>query len=770
MKKIQLLVLVFFTTTFSAFSSHYVGGEVYWKCIPNTGNYIFYLDFYRDCSANSANVNPAITINLDVLNTPLPNNNALSSIPLQFVPPASGQPLGPNGGLALQPNCIGCAGFNPISCTTQDGGTLEKYSYRSAPIALSGKPPSGNANQNLNGWVFMWESPCCLSPRIENLASNGLIFKAVMYGDGRASQDPCYDSSPQFMEQPTTLVCERYNFQYNSSVADRELDSLAFRWANIVNRSNSNTQFSPRITSWELGFSLTNPTPTSSMNPLNRAARINPVTGAVNMFVVLPNNIPTRESAKYMTSTQVDAWGVDANGNPVKKATVYREMPFDIMKCPIDTFTYVDMNGNPRVIAEQNQPPFIQIDSIWNRLNLDTTIFAGDSINFAFLTIDTNVSRCAPSLLSTVTIEPTGYLFDSTFSAARGNCPIQPCPFLIPAPTGSPIKKLSGLNTVGTRFVWQTDCDHLDVSNIVGGASQFKDERTFNFVMKTYDDYCPVTAVQYATISITVKAPRPLGPPVLRCLLENTDGSYTITWSGPQVASQNSSFRSYQLFIGTRPIGSSAAFTFQSSPIATGLMNFNGSFTTQAYAPGQEYAFRMKTKWGCSGQEESVLSAAIDLSSIPSGVQGNITQAGSTLNLDITDATSYQWFRNGVAVPLSNSSVLTGISPGTYYVDYFYNSCQYTSNSFQATLTSLNDQQLSALKVTTFPNPTNGRLNVIFNQVVKMNYAEVYGLDGQLIFRNENQTALDISNLPPNIYLLKVSTDKGVFFEKVIKK
>ncbi len=666
MKKISLLIVMLLGVTFSSFSSHYVGGEIYWRCIAGTGKYIFYLDFYRDCGPTSAGIGTGPTT-IRVLNTPRPNNNSLSSIPMSFVPPDPGAPLGPNGGLSVAPNCIGCgsAAFtNPISCTNEDNGTLEKYSYRSAPITLAGKPPSGNANQWLNGWVFSWTAPCCRSSDVINITntSSSALFKAIMYGDGRPSQDPCYDNSPEFKEQPASIVCQKYDFQFNHNATDLELDSLDFKWANIVDRSNSTTQYQPQFNSWAGGYSINNPTPTAAMNPQNKSATIDAKSGAINMFVVLPANVAANDSRIFITSAQVDAWGCDVNGNTVKKATIFRDMPFNIFDCPRNTFTYNDNNGNPIQVDEQNQPPFIQIDSSNGSLNLDTTIYAGDSISVSFLAVDTNVSRCSPTLLTNVSIEPSGFQFDKNFNDPRGNCPIQPCATLSPAPTGAPVKKLTGLNTVGTKFTWQTTCDHLDISSIVGASCQQLSEGVFKFIMKTYDDFCPVPGINYATITITLKSPDPLGPPVIRCVNQNPNGSYTITWSEPEFPDTTNSFDSYELYLGQRSVGSTAPFTFLGSPIRINLRDYEGSFTTPTYAPGQEYAFRMKTKWGCGGLNESAFTPIVSTTNRLNASYIGTTPPGNPLTpftrVELDWKTLFEVGANNNNPNLSNASML----------------------------------------------------------------------------------------------------------------
>ena len=51
MKKI-VVSLIFIFSSLLSFSSHFMGGEITWKCIkggPNIGQYIFEMKVYRDC-------------------------------------------------------------------------------------------------------------------------------------------------------------------------------------------------------------------------------------------------------------------------------------------------------------------------------------------------------------------------------------------------------------------------------------------------------------------------------------------------------------------------------------------------------------------------------------------------------------------------------------------------------------------------------------------------------------------------------------------------
>jgi gliding motility-associated-like protein len=628
MKKISILLLIFIAASTSSFASHYVGGEIYWRCIQGTGKYIFYMDYYRDCNSTSADIGTG-PVFLKIYNTPLPNNGALNQLMMTFVPPDPGTPLGPNGGASVAPLCTGCANSSqPISCVTEDRGTLEKYSYRSQPVTLNGKPPSA-------GWVFGYTAACCRSGDVKNLSSTGTssMFKAIMYGDGRPSQDPCYDSSPQFKEAPSVIICEGYDFQFNHNATDDELDSLSYHWANVVNSSSSATQYVPVINNWGAGYSLANPTPTPAMNPLNKSATIDPLTGEIRLFTILPANVPANIAGIYVTSAQVDAWGISpTTGQRVKTGTIFRDMPFNIFRCPRINFTYNDVNGNPQTVNEVNKPPFVQIGATSGSNSLDTIVYAGDLVSISFLAVDTNISPCSPTLLTEVSVEPTGYQFDKSFNDPQGNCPIKPCATLTPPPTGAPVKRLRGLSTVGTKFNWQTTCDHLNPV----GIQQLQTGR-FTFVMKVYDDFCPVPAINYPTINITLKAPEPIGPPVIRCVSIQEDGSYVITWTGPVFPDTTNSFNSYELFMGQRPAGTNVNFSFASpAPIAIGLTAYEGSYTVpaNAFAPGTEYAFKMKSRYGCGGL---LLSGLSELATTNNRVKA--THSGT---LPVGDPNAYQ--------------------------------------------------------------------------------------------------------------------------------
>jgi len=762
MKNQFLFTAILFFCSFQLSASHYVGGEVYWKCIPGTGKYIFYMDMYRDCKMSSASINTN-PITLKVYNTPLPNNGALSSLVITFVPPDPGTPLGPNGGASVAPKCNGCANSaQPISCTNQDQGTLEKYSYRSQPITLSGKPPA-------SGWVFSTPSFFARSRDIQNLVnpdSNPQIYKAIMYGDGRSSQDPCYDSSPQFNEEPVVLICEGYDFQFNNGVYDEEYDSLSYLWADAVNSGGAGTQYTPIVSQWAPGYSRANPTPTAAMNPLNKSATIDARTGNVNMFVKLPANVPANTAGIYVTSTQVDAWRKDPNtGQRIKTATIFRDMPFNIFRCPSISFTYVDSLGDPVVVNEVNKPPFIFLNSGRNASSIDTTITFGDSLQLDYVMIDSNTSPCNINQVTEVSFQPSGAQFDSSFTNPNGNCLQPPCATLSPAPTGLP-KRLTGFATLSTQFNWRADCAHLMA---LGASLQMDASRNFQFVFKIYDDFCPIPAVNYSTLNVTIKLPEVPQPPKVYCF-DTTNGgmSFFYELTGYNV----NRFNSVEVYLGQRPKGSQGSFFFFSPPIV-----FITNHTGQGFIPANqldstsEYAIRLKHRdsictWDVTSQYSNVISAGQT-----DTVQFNLSYKDSTLSLTNPLNGNLQWYKNGVLIANASGSGIAISDTGRYEVEITIGGCVFRSQPYIISVVSSKELKSIVSELSVFPNPTTNQINIgglSGNERVKS--IRVYNLKGELVASAFNENSINLISFQNQLYLIRVETNKQVLFKKVMKQ
>jgi hypothetical protein len=193
MKKI-ILIFSLFIFAQSAFATHLMGGEITWKCLkngPDIGKYIFTMKVYRDCSGTTVGT---FTQNIQVWNHP-----TITNIPVEFVLSQD-----------VSPQCDPInSGNTVLSCANGDVGAVEEYIFETLnPITLTGVPPA-------QGWQFTWDN-CCRNGAITNLtnpSSEGFTLRASMFPfldpiTGVATPaDPCFDSSPEFKEQPKTILC-----------------------------------------------------------------------------------------------------------------------------------------------------------------------------------------------------------------------------------------------------------------------------------------------------------------------------------------------------------------------------------------------------------------------------------------------------------------------------------------------------------------------------------------------------------------------------------
>ena len=514
MKKIILLLAVIIGFAANVKASHVLGGEISWRCLPN-GQYIFSMSIYRDCTGVQWTFQNE-TIN--IVGNPLPRNGISGPVvsTITMLPDRVRFQASNNGDTS--PDCIPYE-QQPKSCANRDQGTVQQFTYNSNPVTLSGTPPSA-------GWKFFWTSPCCRPGDIENVNTNGsMLLRAVMYPlPGGLPADPCFDSSPNFRALPATLICRGYDFTYNHTAIDDDLDSLIYSWDRPYNPPQGN----PQALTYKIGFSPTNPTPDQNRNINNIPASLNPLTGVTRLAVYSDVGIK-----KYITVVQVDAY---REGRRI--ATVYREIPISIFDCP-------DLPGFPGV---QNEVPTVLIDGVPTN-NIISTITAGQTVSIPIQVIDNDRINVAP-FSQVLTMIPDGLLFTrSKTGPSKGYAAdptgepciisskdVHPCAFLRgnPAPfvdqtATPPVTVVKGLGVIGVEFVWQTDCKHIQTKTGFPGTN----EGIYNFVMRVTDDHCPIPGINYPTVTIRVKDPIPMTEPIMKGVSVLLDGTTRYSWVPP---------------------------------------------------------------------------------------------------------------------------------------------------------------------------------------------------------------------------------------------
>ena len=349
MKKI-LISLLCILFSFNSFSSHLMGGEITWECLksgPDIGKYIFTMKVYRDCSG--------ITVSTTTQIIQVWNHPSVTGIDVDFLLQQDVSPI-----------CDPISSGNPqLNCASSDPGSVEEYIFQSLPVSLPGVPP-------IEGWQFTWDN-CCRNAAITNIlnpSSAGFTLRASMYPFVDPSTgiptpaDPCFDSSPEFKEQPKTILCTGFPFSYSHNAFDEELDELVYSWGEPLDDflSTYNPPVDPPILTFNAPYTISSPLPG---NPT-----LDPTTGEVSYNANISGN--------FVTCIKVQAWKCDQ-----LVAEIYREVQVVLISCP--TMPGSPVPNNPPVVSA----PFL--DSLTALPTYDTTVFAGSLVEFIIDGIDNDL-------------------------------------------------------------------------------------------------------------------------------------------------------------------------------------------------------------------------------------------------------------------------------------------------------------------------------------------------------------------------------------------
>ena len=190
--------------SFSAFPSHYLGGNISWTCLGND-SFLIKMTIYRDCNGtylSSSNLNAKCASSGQSIAT----INMLRPSPLDITP-------------VCGHNCSRCSSS---TCSFPFG--IEKYVY--------------------TGILFLANAGSCCEILLEHQGSSRSSTTTTgdpnlfFYIDARLNRciSPC-NNSPEFFSDPIRIICIGVDFYYNLNYQDFDmdsngvlLDSLSFEW------------------------------------------------------------------------------------------------------------------------------------------------------------------------------------------------------------------------------------------------------------------------------------------------------------------------------------------------------------------------------------------------------------------------------------------------------------------------------------------------------------------------------------------------------------
>ncbi len=602
--KFYKVLLLFFITLF-AFKSlkadGYSGGEIRWECLSN-GRYVFFMNIYHDCSDPS--IFSFTDRSLTIVGDSLPRNENNSLINQIVLRPDSNTWLNNRRG-DISPECS--TGGASLSCQDGDPGSMQIYIWQSSPIILRGRPP-------VDGWKFTYFN-CCRTAVDNIIGRERFLLKATMYPNKQGSNiDTCYDSAPDFLDTPLPFFCRSQENDFIVNYFDKEGDSIVFNWDTIYDGLNI-TQ--PSSILYQAGYSLNNPLPDNTFDVRNRNITLDSKTGKIKFAVYNGSGLN-----RFQTAVRVDSYR-----EGTKIASITRELPFYITDCSL--LPGVKLNRKPIVVIGGDTTDDKVIEAR-----------AGELIEVGVQIFDFD-STTGLTGQQKIVLQPSGYMMSRDLQDirfCRYNGPGTCAYFFNQAPrfnpnTNPPRFELSDSRTLSTNFGWQTSCDQVDINDPSNPGTNQTD---YVFVLKTFDDHCPIPGITYPTLTINLKDPLPLDEPIVKGVSVGLDGRLTYSWV-PPIDSADAFIEYFpqvsRVTNGNRPVNYTSFTTTrvrnylqerrneQYRIFNTNPGNLN-DWNILSPIPGQDYYVRMGTKSGCSSGFTSNYSEparVIELTATPSG-------------------------------------------------------------------------------------------------------------------------------------------------------
>jgi hypothetical protein len=149
----------------------------------------------------------------------------------------------------------------------------------------------------------------------------------------------------------------------------------------------------------------------------------------------------------------------------------------------------------------------------------------------------------------------------------------------------------------------------------------------------------------------------------------------------------------------------------------------------------------------------------------------------SNLFTAIDPALSYQWFKDGVAIPGATSSTYTATANGAYTVvsQQFEQCPAFTSNATTVSTIGVGEVDGVTMALSVYPNPSNGdvRMNISSDKS-ELAQVRVMDLAGNVVYQTNtqlrvgnNNVALDL-NLAAGVYLIDVQAKAAHVNSKLV--
>lgn len=195
-------------------------------------------------------------------------------------------------------------------------------------------------------------------------------------------------------------------------------------------------------------------------------------------------------------------------------------------------------------------------------------------------------------------------------------------------------------------------------------------------------------------------------------------------------------------------------------------------FDPSAAGPGLHLlGYAYVDKYGCTAQ------GSVSITVSPKPTQPVISRIGST-TLSTGAYDTYQWYRDGVAIPGATSQSYSYTQGGNYQV-MVTNTATCENYSIGHVVGEAHGgigiEENLATRLSVYPNPTAGVLNIDLNSYTREELElSLYSISGQQVLhrndftRADGRIVLDLGSLPKSTYILHISSKAEVVVKQIV--
>jgi uncharacterized repeat protein (TIGR01451 family) len=178
---------------------------------------------------------------------------------------------------------------------------------------------------------------------------------------------------------------------------------------------------------------------------------------------------------------------------------------------------------------------------------------------------------------------------------------------------------------------------------------------------------------------------------------------------------------------------------------------------------------------------KDILNSKLDLNSL------QITSSSHPFRSTLTQNNKLEFFFENINLPASsldepgshgyiafsikpkNTVVVDDVitNSASIYFDYNYPIITNTTSTTIRLLATNEFEEKNAFTI--YPNPANEVLNIQSNKSQLISKVEIYNMMGQMMYRTEKTTPINVSGLPTGTYFVSIFSDKGKSTQKFIK-